>query len=119
MLAVRESHARERGTLIRQAAGRRVRGVYEPGAETREEVWLVAEPASAGAVRQIQPEGSRIQDWRWFWLDPPVKPVRVGPNQTDSDQVEYRGVRYRVRSVLDYAPDFVEALAVRVREQDD
>lgn len=118
-LPISQSAHRERGTLIRQGVGRRVRGEWQPGPETREDVWLIQAPASAGAVRAIQPEGARIQDWRRFWVDPPAKPLRVGAHQTDSDVVEFRGLRYRIRSIQDYAPDFVEAIAVRVDAQDD
>ena len=116
---VADSYFREPAVLITQAPGHRVQGNMVAGASTRTPVQLVTAPASAGQVRRVQPEGARIEDWRMFWLDPITKPLRVGPNQTDSDVIEYRDIRYRLRSVRDYSPDGIEVVGVRVKSQDD
>ena len=108
----------ENATLIRQEPGRRVRGKWQPGAETATVISIVSAPPSAATRREVLPEGARLQDWRTFWFDAPAEPLQVGEGQTDGDVVLYQGVRYRLRHVNDWTPHgFVEALGVREEGQ--
>ena len=105
---------RESATLIKQAAGSRVAGVWTPGAETSTAITVESAPPSGARVRDIQPDGARLQDWRMFWIYTDVEPLRVGTGQTDGDVVLYDGIRYRVRHTADYRPHGpVEVLGVR------
>ena len=109
---------RESATLLRQSPGYRVRGKWQPGVETATDINVVSAPPASATARDILPEGARLQDWRVFWLDAPVEPLRVGDGQTDGDVVLYRGVRYRLRHVNDWTPHgFVETLGVREEGQ--
>lgn len=106
---------RESATLIKQAAGDyNEYGEWVPGAETSSAITVESAPPSGARVRDIQPDGARLQDWRTFWLYTDVEPLRVGTGQTDGDVVQYDGIRYRVRHVADYRPHGpVEVLGVR------
>ena len=110
----------EPAVLIRQHPGHRERGKWVPGAETRTEIAVVSAPPSDGAMRDVLPEGARLEDWRQFWLGNAVRPLRVGDKRTEGDVIEYGGIRYRAWQVKDWAPHgFVEVLAVREEGQSD
>ena len=111
---------RERATLIQESGSYGNGGGWISGAVTRSQVIVVSAPPNAATVRNIAPEGARIQDMRMFWVEQETKPLRVGANQTDGDVIEYNGLRYRIRHVHDWRPHgFVEALGVREDGQDD
>ena len=58
--------------------------MVSPGDSLQTRVWVITAPASAGLARSILPEGSRITEARLFWLENPVRPLRVGTEQTGS-----------------------------------
>ena len=111
---------KERATLIQETQGIRDRGAWRQGNAFQTAIWVITAPASAGLARSILPEGAAITDARLFWLEEPVRPVRVGIEQTGADVILYRTFRYRVQHVSEYLEDgFVECLATRADGQDD
>ena len=111
---------RENAVLVRQNPGHRnEEGVWVNGEENRTDVKLISAPASEAELRVALPDGARLQDARRFWLaGVNAEPLRVGADASESDVVEYRGTRYRVRHVQDWHPHgFMELLAVREEGQ--
>ena len=110
---------REAGTLIRQASGTYVAGIWTPGAETSTDVTVISAPTSAARARDVLPEGARLSDSRTFWLEQQAEPLRVGADQTEGDVIEHRGTRYRLLSVYDWTPHtFVEVVGIREEGQE-
>ena len=114
-------HFEESAVLIRQEPGHyNDYGEWVEGSEMRAEITLVSAPPSDGTMRDVLPEGARLEDWRQFWLADTVQPLRVGEGPTEGDVIEYGGIRYRAWRVKDWAPHgFVEVLAVREEGQSD
>ena len=111
---------RESATLIRQEpGGRNEFGEWVPGPETRTDVDVVSAPPDKAEVRDILPEGSRLSEWRMFWIeDQAVEAVHVVGEAAEGDAIEHNGARYTVRHVEDWSPHgFVEVLGVREVDQ--
>ena len=118
--AISGTRWKERATLIQETQGIRDAGVWNPGLPFETAIWVITAPASAGLARSVLPEGARITDARQFWLDEPVRPVRVGTEQTGPDVILYQTFLYQVRHVSEYLQDgFVECLATRKDGQGD
>ena len=110
----------ESAVLVRQATGKpNDYGEWVPGRESGTPLSVVSAPPSAGTLRNVMPEGDRLQDWRTFWIEGAAEPVRVGAAPTEGDVIEYHEIRYRIRQVEDWWPHgFVEVLGVREEGQD-
>ena len=111
----------ESAVLIRQAPGHHNEfGEWAPGAEERFPLSVVSAPPSMATLREILPEGARLQDARQFWFEEyNAEPLRVGTEATEGDVIEYVGIRYRVRHAQDWHPHgFLDVLAVREEGQD-
>ena len=110
---------RETATLIRHEPGAyNEYGEWVSGAEVPMEVTVVSAPTDAATVRNVLPEGVRLQDARRFWLPDHPQPVRLGAEASSGDILQYAGVRYRVHHAEDWRPHgFVEVLAIREEGQ--
>ncbi|MCY3784574.1 MAG: hypothetical protein OXG79_12440 [Chloroflexi bacterium] len=101
MLTRPSSRYQEPAVLIRQAPGERVGGRAAPGPESRTSITIETAPAPTGMVRDVAPEGARLQDWRVFYAYVGVALLHL---TAGADEIEYGGRRYRVRTVRDYRP---------------
>ena len=111
-------HFQEAATLIVEAAGDyNDAGQFVPGAVTETDVTVVTWPPSAAdqsLYRDILPGGARVSEMRWFCLEQPVAPLRVGTAATNGDKFRYGGLNHTVRAVQPWEPHgFQLALATR------
>ena len=108
----------EDAVLIRQQPGRYERGLWVESEPERIALQAITAPASMATVRDVLPEGTRVQDARTFWVDGvEVAPLRP-ESGTTADEIEYQGTRYRVQEVQDWRPDAgLEIHAIRVEGQ--
>ena len=79
----------------------------------------ITAPPSMATMRDVLPEGTRLEDARTFWVeDAEVAPMRPGAQGTTADEIEYQGTRYRVQAVQDWRPHaWLEIHAIRVEGQ--
>jgi len=115
--------------VIRQDGGARNKyGEYVAGRDNIYDLKASIEPIdpeSASFYRNILPEGNRIIDARFFYIettDPDfLKALRVGDfGQSQRDIIEHNHIRYIVRRVADYSQHgHIEVLATRQENQDD
>lgn len=110
-------------TLIKQAAGSRdSTGVFVPGTETSTDLIGSVQPLT-GSDRQALPEGERLLDAKCVLYETTnqddIRPLRIGTAQTDSDIIEYKGIKYAVRLVHDMSDyGHLEIHATRIEGQD-
>ena len=95
---------------------------FVPGATTETAVTVVTWPPTGQDMmlyRDILPGGARVSEMRWFCLEQPVAPLRVGTAATNGDKFRYGGLDYTVRAVQPWEPHgFQLALATRDEGQD-
>ena len=113
----------ENAVLIRELPGSRVEGEWVRGEVEEKKVRLASAPLSTQSmmtIREMLPEGPRLQQMRQFWFATPdnnvVRPIRVAPNmQTDGDVIRYRGVDYKIVYLMgDYSEEgFVDVIGAR------
>ncbi len=114
---------KETATRIRTGEGSYDRNRrYQPGTETREAFDCRSQPLSARAqaeVRDNTPAGIRYAEMRRFWVNDAAGDFLIPgkPSGEGADQIEYRGIRYRVVYVVDFSDKgYIEAVAARPDE---
>ena len=111
--------------VVHEQTGRRVRGVWVPGAFSTETVRCVTAPVAGNkgqeaTVREVIPAGARLSDVRTFWMaKTDVRAIRVGTGaQTGGEVIIYHGIRFRVQAVSVWG-NFTEIIGLREEGQDD
>ncbi len=118
----------EQITIVQQGAGERdSNGEYIDGAEMRFTLRASIENVGLQTMKLLRDNseaGERIIDARYFFIPAQqsnfVRPLRVGPNQTDNDRIIYNGLSYAVSSMDDFSNHgHIEVIATRTEGQDD
>lgn len=110
----------EDAALVTEAPGRRNDyGEWVAGDTSRTDIRPVTAPPNTATMREVLPEGTRLEDARTFWLDgPDIAPVRAGAQGAAADVIEYQGTRFRVHMVQDWRPHAgLEIHAIREESQ--
>ena len=110
----------EDAALVTEAPGRRNDyGEWVAGDTSRTDIRPVTAPPNTATMREVLPEGTRLEDARTFWLDgPDIAPVHAGAQGAAADVIEYQGTRFRVHMVQDWRPHAgLEIHAIREESQ--
>ena len=117
----------ENVTIRKQAPGSRdSKGIFVPGAITERHIRAATAPMRTfetrlvdGTIRDVLPEGARLEQARKFYIPAPdgtapVSPVRTRENISDADIIIHKNDEYSVLAVIDYSDSgYVEVLGVR------
>ena len=91
--------------IVRRTEGQRSNRRWVPGEPETEIVKAAVNPIQAGEVRDVLPDGARVDSaLRFFIVSRPgreLAALRTG--KTQADEIRYRGVDYRVFSVEDFS----------------
>ena len=99
-------------TLVRQSAVERVRGIPQTGDPVEEIVTATVLPLSAGTVtggdvREILPDGARLDQGRLFLIHllpgRELAAIRTVHDRTGPDLIRFQDVDYRVYNVVNFA----------------
>ena len=99
-------------TLVRQTAGKMVRGKLKPGEPTTESRQATVLPLRSGSMaggdaRSALPDGARLDQGRLFLIHvlpgQQLEALRTVEDISGPDIVRYKGVDYTVQNVEDFA----------------
>ena len=90
-------------------------GRYQAPDRVAVAIRAVVAPATSGYVRELVPEGSKIEDAREFWIA--GQAVTSTALDKAGDWIGHRGVVYRVISTRDWGRGFIAAVGAYIDPQ--